>query len=98
MYYVQVSYTVADGILGSVRAYIVKITSNSMITLNSSFAPMPCVDINCKEFVSVPFQCLSSTDFSVTLSAVNKLGVGPPSDSIKIGKCSFCSTVDIALC
>ena len=83
---VQASFDISDDIPGSIIAYSIKIISNSEVLLNSSLAPMPCVDINCEEFISVPFQCRSSTTVNVTLSAANRLGVGPTLDPIKIGK------------
>ena len=81
----QDTYAIGDGIPGSVVAYIMKIMSNSEVLLNSSLAPMMCIDITCEEFVSVPFQCVSLTDVSVTLSAANRLGVGPASNPARIG-------------
>ena len=84
--YMQVSYSIADGISGSVTTYVMKISSNSEALLSSSITPMPCVDIHCGEFVSVPFQCSSTTTVSVTLSAANRLGVGPATDPLNIGK------------
>lgn len=62
-----------------------KIMSNSEILLNLSLVPMMCIDTlnNC---VSVPYQCPSLTDISVTLSAANRLGVGPASNPARIGK------------
>ena len=62
-----------------------KIMSNSEVLLNSSLAPMMCIDISCEEFVSILFQCPSLTDISVILSAANRLGVGPASNPARIG-------------
>ena len=83
---IQVTYAIADGISGSVTTYVMNITSNSEVLLSLSLIPMPCVNIHCGEFVSVPFQCSSTTTVSVTLSAINRLGVGPTSDPLNIGK------------
>ena len=91
----QDSYAIADGIPGSVVAYNVKITSNSEILLNSSFVPMTCVDITCEEFINIPFQCLTSADISVTLSATNRLGTGPTSSLVKIGRYKLHKTVHL---
>ena len=84
--YAQDTYAIGDGIPGSVVTYIMKIMSNSEVLSTSSLIPMTCVDINCEQFVSVPFQCVSLTDISITLSAANRLGVGPASNPAIVGK------------
>ena len=81
----QDTYAIGDGIPGSVVAYVMKIMSNSEVLLNSSLALMMCDEITCEEFVSVLFQCVSLTDISATLSAANRLGVGPASNPARIG-------------
>ena len=61
------------------------LTSNSE---TSVLTPSSCVDRSIDECVDASFQCFQAaiTDVGMILSATNRLGVGPSSDPVYIGK------------
>ena len=44
-----------------------------------------CMDGACKLLANLPFSCSSSTSIDVSVSVINRLGQGPPSNPISIG-------------
>ena len=78
------SFVISDGINDSIISYIVSYSSNTHS--NSSTIPVSCMDDSCEYVVDVPSSlCPPLSDINVTVSAANKLGQGPSTDTNTIG-------------
>ena len=80
----QNPFSIYEGISGSIVSVIIQ---NSSVT-NKTIPAADCVDSVCRYEVRPPFVCQSSSgDSTVNVSAINRLGLGPASQPIPVGKC-----------
>ena len=74
----------SDGFYGSITSYIVSYSNDTYFNL--SMFPVSCMDDSCEYVVDVPSSlCPPLSDINVTVSAANKLGQGPSTDTNTIG-------------
>ena len=80
LYVLQPLFSIADGIPGSVTHY-------TLTYSNITSSKLACRNITCDYMIDVASSnCSQFTDIEVTLSASNRLGQGPASAPITIGK------------
>ena len=75
------SFAITNEIIDSIANYAVaftRISGNIIMTAT-------CTDGACELFVNLSFSCALFTNIDVTVSAISKLGQGPPSNPILIG-------------
>lgn len=67
--------------MDSIANYFVTFTGIS----ENMIVAATCLDGACKLLVNLPFSCSLSTSVDVMVSAISRLGQGPPSNPISIG-------------
>ena len=81
----QDSFSIYEGISGSIVSFTIRSSSGTSKTIPAT----DCVD-SCRYSYEArpPFVCQSSSgDSTVNVSAANRLGPGPSSQPIPVGKC-----------
>ena len=89
LYHAPYTQDIPFNITATMPAFI---TLYHILFYDSSFIIMssnrqPCGKVTCEYYFNLPsLYCDNNTRLSITVSAVNQLGEGPPSDSSIIGK------------
>ena len=85
----QDPFSIYEGLSGSIESFTIQYSSGTIKTIKTIPAA-DCVDGVCRyiDEVGPPLVCQSSSgDSTVSVSAANRLGPGPASQLITVGKC-----------
>ena len=76
----------SDDISAAITSYYVSYLQRNKVIATTNVPALPCEDDACHFNVDIPSSvCLSSKDVSITVSKINRIGQGPPSNVVTAG-------------